>query len=172
MTYNANHTQPMLDHYLQSALSNGWRFGNKTGVELNLGGNIPPPPPEYELHSGGSTSTTPDSKSNEKLSSLSSLSRSHQDLSKLDDDFSSVFKNNLHLNTHRYPLSLHNLISEASPNAQQNMIEFLRADNTHLRNELESLSRKISKLQRVCQSIFCILWTSLIKSESRNQTLI
>ncbi|XP_074599125.1 26S proteasome non-ATPase regulatory subunit 5 [Brevipalpus obovatus] len=151
MNQNANHTQPMLDNYLQSALNNGWRFGTKPGVDFNLVGNIPPPPPppEYELNSGGSTSTTPDSKSNEKLSSFSSLSRSHQDLSKLDDDLNMVFKNNLHLNTHRYPSSYHSLINDCSPNAQQNMIDLLRAENLSLRNELENCSRKVSRLQKL-----------------------
>lgn len=151
MNQNANHTQPMLDNYLQSALNNGWRFGTKPGVDFNLVGNIPPPPPppEYELNSGGSTSTTPDSKSNEKLSSFSSLSRSHQDLSKLDDELNMVFKNNLHLNTHRYPSSYHSLINDCSPNAQQNMIDLLRAENLSLRNELENCSRKVSRLQKV-----------------------
>jgi len=159
MNYNTNHTQPMLDNYLQSALianqtanANCWRFNPKRALDFGLATNCPPPPPEYELNSGGSTSTTPDSKSNEKLSSLSSLSRSHQDLSRLDEDLNTSLKNGLQLGTRRYPLNYQSLINSGSPNVQLNMIEILSAENASLKNELENYSRKVSKLQKVCST--------------------
>lgn len=126
----------------------------------------------------GSTSTTPDSKSSERLSSFS---RSHPDLTKLDDELASRRYGDLNLNSggnvygqHTahlnngghyanlpvYGLSSHGLVESLPPTPTRinsTIIEQLWAENYPLKTELEAYKRRVFKLQQVSPFGCCSL---------------
>ena len=136
--------QPMLTNYLNS-LSNHWK-----GVEsinysdiLKPGLHLPPPP-EYErqwsnsspnsLSNSASNSTTPESKSVERLV----ISRSHPDLSKFDEE---IVGKDSKFNEMMFGSDIRL--------AKYNMIDLLSKENASLKTELEHYYRKVQKLQKV-----------------------
>ena len=154
-SHNSELQQPMLTNYLNS-LSNHWKTSensiNDFSDYLKPGLHLPPPP-EYErqwntsspnsLSTSASTSTTPESKSVERLS----ISRSHPDLSKLDDELAA-----------KESMKCNDLMNCQEIRLQKyNMIEMLSAENAALKTELELYYKKVFKLQKVVISRFSTL---------------
>lgn len=118
-----------------------------------------------------STPTTPDSKSSERLSSFS---RSHQDLSKLDEELAlrryvdtnlnsfSIYDHQGGNNNGGHYANLPNvgnygLVESLPPTPTRintTIIEQLWAENHSLKTELEAYKRRVYKLQQVSPGFF------------------
>ena len=142
--------QPMLENYLNS-LSNWKSNDNNKNAYSDVMKNLPPPPPQYErswsnespnsASTSASNSTTPESKSNERLC----LSRSHPDLSKFDEDSIKNIKESILTNN----------------GDSKRIIEMIISENIALKNQLDAYYKKVSKLRKVsysfCQIIYRII---------------